>query len=86
MECCGQEQLTKFCPHCGRSLTFEPINQLLAHITSQASKYSRIVEKNERGDYQNHCDIRARNKWQSWEKALRELIEKTGQGVPDSNH
>ena len=86
--CCGQDRSTNFCADCGNDLfDGRGIMGLLAHVSSTAKKHTKAMDNCLREDQASKRDItpnglKYRDKkrliveqWQSWEAALRELLD-----------
>lgn len=67
-QCCiGHD--TPFCPTCGTRIVSEPIEQLLKHVCAAARlRRSQFVK------HPRVCPEKYAVRWESWEKALRELL------------
>ena len=92
MICCEREVMTKFCPHCGKSINGDaPIQLLLSHCrASEKAKRSRASSLRTGDCTESHggaaSETRQRwadgadknaDKWKLWGDALLALIEAT---------
>lgn len=85
-ECCGEKRESRFCPDCGTLLGHEdPLCQLLAHLSTQASSKRRTADrafrrkKAEKDDYDaRHAEYfdKSAKKWESWRDAVKEVLKK----------
>lgn len=92
MLCCGTEQPTRFCPHCGKELVPEnSLRTLLAHLRvlqsrteAQAETWAARKSTSEREKRADARKVRAAAKWKAWADALEAMLAKTdGTNEPD---
>jgi hypothetical protein len=65
MECCGEERKTPFCPQCGKKIVdANGLQGLLLHVQQRVRSLKRTPS-----------DPKKLDKWQSWERLLKEVVE-----------
>ena len=84
VECCNERHNTTFCPHCGKPLaTNQPLAGLLHHVrvTARVRRRAAGAAADAASDVLGHTQCRrsmsaahAADKWESWERALTELL------------
>ena len=74
-KCCGNEHLTRFCPHCGKALLRHGIGTLLAHCRSHRDRLARDAEAAESTPrLRMEWGQAALKKWTMWVEALEAVI------------
>ena len=78
MICCDKIVFTPFCPLCGKKLDEEmPLISLLQHcrVTARNQEKYMIKRSNRTGRVPSERGKKTLHKWESWVKALEEIIE-----------
>jgi len=92
IRCCGSNRMGNFCPTCGKTLKEDdPLLSLLAHVRTQAGLQRALADRRAKSPTY-HPDVisdrgkkylrqmeKSALKWESWQTALDNLIEESGQ-------
>lgn len=85
--CCGHEQDTPYCGWCQEPLPGYNIGELLRHVQHTAEHYrnrERINTARQEPEDSESLEAIA-TKWEGWQDALGELIERDGDATPNGN-
>ena len=91
MECCGFDRTTPYCPMCGKVMNVCPAYELLRHIKKYRDSIKadiatsieihgedgNKIHKDSGTKYREGMETRFK-KWDSWYKAVVDLLEKRG--------